>query len=92
MEKSALKGKKEIRLLLADSLQKTVHALGLKKSKKKTEKLINKATKRIAELVAAQVKKDSKKIKSVKEKKPKTTKVKKAKKVKKMKAPELETA
>jgi hypothetical protein len=92
MEKSVLKGKKEIRLLLVESLQKTVNALGLKKSKKKTEKLINKATKRIAGLVADQVKKDSKKIKKVKEKKPKTPKAKKIKKVKKIKAPELETA
>jgi hypothetical protein len=92
MEKLVLKGKKEIRLILADSMHQTVKALGVTKSKKKTDKLIDKSAKRIAELVADQVKKDSKKIKSVKEKKVKAPKAKKAKKVKKMKAPELETA
>jgi len=92
MEKVILKGKKEIRLILKDSLHKAVQTLGVAKSKKKLDKLIDKSVKRIAELVAIKVKKDSKKTKSVKEKKPKSPKAKKAKKVKKIKAPELETA
>ncbi len=92
MEKLVGKGKKEIRLILADSLHQAVQALGVTKSKKKTDRLIDKSARRIAEVVVEQVKKDSKKIKSVKEKKPKVAKVKKAKKVKKIKAPELETA
>ncbi len=92
MEKLVLKGKKEIRLILADSLHEAVQALGVTKSKKKTDRLIDKAARRIAELVADQVKKDSKKIKKVKEKKPKAPKAKKIKKVKKIKGSVLETA
>jgi DNA-binding GntR family transcriptional regulator len=64
MEKLVLKGKKEIRLLLVDSLHQTVQALGVTKSKKKTEKVIGKAAKRIAELIADQMKKELKKIKN----------------------------
>ena len=81
MEKLVLKGKKEVKNLLADSLHQTVQALGVAKSKKKTDKLIVKSAKRIAELVAAQMKKEQKKFKTVKEKK-----------MKKVKEPELETA
>jgi hypothetical protein len=92
MEKLVLKGKKEIRLILADSLHQTVQTLGLTKSKKKVDRLIDKSVRRIAELVADHVKKDSKKIKRVKEKKPKSPKAKKTKKVKKIKTPELESA
>ncbi len=91
MEKLVLKGKKEIRLLLVDSLHQTVLALGVNKSKKKTEKVINKAASRIAELVADQMKKELRKIKEVKENKPKAVKAKKGKS-KKVKAPVLETA
>ncbi len=83
MEKLVLKGKKEIRSILADSMHQTVKALGVTKSKNKTDKLIDKSAKRIAELVVDQVKKDSKKIKRVKEKKAKAPKAKKIKKVKK---------
>jgi thiaminase len=88
MEKLVIKGKKAIRLLLVESLHQTVHAIGLNKSKKKTEKVINKAAKRIAELVADQMKRELKEIKEVKVKNdetPKAKKVKKIKKVKKMK-------
>ncbi len=92
MEKLVLKGKKEIRLLLVESLHQTVHTLGINKSKKKTEKVINKAAKRIAERVADQMKKEIKKIKSVKEQKPKTIVAKKVKKEKKIIEPELEIA
>ncbi len=66
MKKLPLMGKKEIRLLLGDSLQQTVNSLGVTKSKKKTVRLINKSAKRIAELVAAQIKKEMKKIKGEK--------------------------
>jgi len=95
MEKSILKGKKEIRLLLVESLHQTVHAIGLSKSKKKTERVINKAARRIADLVADQLKKEVKKIKEVKVKKdetPKAKKVKKTRKTMKIKEPDLEIA
>lgn len=92
MEKLIAKGKKEIRLILEDSLHQTVQALGVTKSKKKTDRLITRSAKRIAELIADQVKKEVKKFKSPKDKAPKAPKAKKAKKVKKLKAPELETA
>lgn len=81
MEKLVLKGKKEVKNLLADSIHQTVQALGVAKSKKKTDRLIDKSAKRIAELVSAQMKKEQKKFKTVK-----------AKKTKKVKEPELETA
>lgn len=92
MEKLILKGKKEIRLLLMDSLHQTVQAVGISKSKKKTEKVINRSAKRIAELVAAQIKRELKKLKGVKAKNDKHSKVMKIKKSKKLKEPELETA
>jgi hypothetical protein len=62
MEKSVVKSKKEIRLLIIDSLHQTVQALGITKSKRKTEKVIARASKKIAELVAEQMKKELKKI------------------------------
>lgn len=74
MEKLILKGKKEIKMLLADSLHQTVQTLGINKSKKKAERLIKKSSKRLASVVAAQMKKELKKLK--------TPKVKKEKKVK----------
>jgi hypothetical protein len=98
MEKLVIKGKKEIRLLLIESLHQTVQAIGLNKSKRKTEKVINKASGRIAGLVADQMKRELKKIKEVKVKNDETPKskkvkkVKKIKKVKKMKEPDLEIA
>jgi hypothetical protein len=81
MEKLVVKGKKEIRLLLVDSLHQTVQALGVTKSKKKANEVINKSAKKLAGLVAAQMKKELKKLKSVK-----------VKKQKKIKEPELATA
>ena len=98
MEKLVSKGKKEIQSILADSLHQTVKALGLSKSKKKTEKVISRASKRIAQLVADQMKKELKKMKDKKEKGEKKSKTVKAKKVKKLKVkktgvkPVLETA
>jgi hypothetical protein len=89
MEKLVLKGKKEIRLLLVDSLHQAVQALGVTQSKKRTEKTINKSARRIAELVATQMKKELKEIKKAQSKIPKAIKEKKIKKVKPL---ELETA
>lgn len=81
MEKLVLKGKKEIRMLLADSLHQTVQAMGITKSKKKAERLIEKSSRRLASVVATQMKKELKKLKTPK-----------AKKEKKVKEPELVTA
>lgn len=74
MEKLVLKGKKEIRLLLADSMHQTVQALGITKSKKKANKVIEKSSRKLASLIAAQMKKELKKIKSAKIRKSKKTK------------------
>lgn len=74
MEKLVLKGKKEIRLLLADSMHQTVQALGITKSKKKANKVIEKSSRKLASLIAAQMKKELKKIKSSKIRKSKKTK------------------
>lgn len=71
MEKLVLKGKKEIRMLLADSLHQTVQTLGVVKSGKKTERLIDKSSRRIASVVATQMKKELKKLKTPKLKKEK---------------------
>ncbi|MBL7873815.1 MAG: hypothetical protein JNM78_19520 [Cyclobacteriaceae bacterium] len=81
MEKLVVKGKKEIRLLLVDSMHQTVQALGVTKSKKKANAVINKSAKKLAGLVAAQMKKELKKMKRMK-----------VKKEKKIKEPELATA
>jgi diphthamide synthase subunit DPH2 len=90
MEKLVLKGKKEIRLLLVDSLHQTVQALVVNKSKKKTERVINKASRKIATLVAAQMKRELKKIKNENKKKGKASRKKKPEKIKV--EPVLETA
>jgi hypothetical protein len=74
MEKLVLKGKKEIRLLLADSMHQTVQALGITKSKKKANKVIEKSSRKLASLIAAQMKKELKKIRSAKIRKSKKTK------------------
>lgn len=74
MEKLVLKGKKEIRLLLADSMHQTVQALGITKSKKKANEVIEKSSRKLASLIAAQMKKELKKIRSAKIRKSKKTK------------------
>jgi len=74
MEKLVLKGKKEIRLLLADSMHQTVQALGITKSKKKANKVIEKSSRKLASLIAAQMKKELKKTRSAKIRKSKKTK------------------
>ncbi len=81
MEKLVVKGKKEIRLLLVDSLHQTVQALGVTKSKKKANAVIDRSAKKLAGLVATQMKKELKKMKNLK-----------VKKQKKVKEPELATA
>jgi hypothetical protein len=91
MEKLVINGKKEIRLLLVESLHQTVQALGISKSKKKTERTINKSAKKIAELVADQMRKELKKIRSAKVKNNGAPKTKK-KKSKKIKESDLEIA
>lgn len=74
MEKVILKGKKEIRLLLIDSLHQTVQALGITRSHKKTDRIIEKSAKRLADEVATQMKKELKKIKKAKGKREKKIK------------------
>jgi len=71
MEKLVLKGKKEIKMLLVDSLHQTVQALGITKSKKKANKLIDRSAKKLAAVVAVQMKKELKKLKTAKTKKAK---------------------
>jgi len=74
MEKLVVKGKKEIKMLLVDSLHQTVQALGITKSKKKSNKLIEKSAKRLAAVVATQMKRELKKLKNVKIRKEKKVK------------------
>jgi hypothetical protein len=68
MEKLVVKGKKEIRMHLSDSLRQTIQTLGLAKPGKKSEKLINKSSKKLAALVGRQMKKELKKISKMKKK------------------------
>ncbi len=92
MEKLVSNRKKEIRAQVVDSLHTAVQTLGITKPKRKLERMIIKSARRIAELVAEQIKKDSKKIKEEKIKNEKSPKVVKSKKVKKLKEPDLEIA
>ncbi len=68
MEKLVVKGKKEIRMHLADALHQTIQTLGLSKASKKSEKLIEKSSKKLASLVGKQMKKELKKISKMKKK------------------------
>ena len=68
MEKLVVKGKKEIRMHLADALHQTIQTLGISKSSKKSERLIDKNTKRLAALVGKQMKKELKKFSKLKKK------------------------
>ena len=68
MEKLVVKAKKEIRLHLMDSLHQTIQALGLEKGSKKSEKLIESTSKKLAIAVARQMKKELKKIAKLKKK------------------------
>lgn len=60
--------------MLADSMHQTVQALGITKSKKKANKVIEKSSRKLASLIAAQMKKELKKIRSAKIRKSKKTK------------------
>lgn len=62
MEKLILKGKKEVKNLLIDSLHQTIQALGVSKSSKKADKLVERSAKKLAAVVADRLKKDRKKL------------------------------
>jgi hypothetical protein len=68
MEKLVVKGKKEIRMHLVDSLNQTIQTLGIAKAGKKSEKLILRSSKKLAALVGRQMKKELKKISKLKKK------------------------
>ncbi len=68
MEKLILKGKKEVKNLLVDSMHQTIQALGVSKSTKKADKLVERTSKKLAAVVAKQLKKDSKKVNKLKKK------------------------
>ncbi len=68
MEKLVVKGKKEVRLHLIDSIHQTIQTLGISKPGKKSEKLILKSSKKLAALVGKQMKKELKKISKLKKK------------------------
>jgi hypothetical protein len=68
MEKLVVKGKKEIRMHLADALHQTIQTLGISKASKKSERLIKKSSKKLASLVGRQMKKELKKISKMKKK------------------------
>lgn len=62
MEKLVLKGKKEIRLMLSDSLHETIKTLGVSKSPRKVEKVLERTSRKLAAKVARQMKKEMKKM------------------------------
>jgi hypothetical protein len=68
MEKLILKGKKEVKNLLIDSLHQTIQALGVSKSSKKANKLVERSAKKLAAVVADRLKKDRKKLTKAKKK------------------------
>jgi hypothetical protein len=68
MEKLILKGKKEVKNLLIDSLHQTIQALGVSKSSKKADKLVARSAKKLSSVVAKQMKKDAKKVNKMKKK------------------------
>lgn len=68
MEKLIVKGNKEIKMHLADSLQQTIQILGISNPKKKAQKLIAKTSKKLAKLVGKQMKKELKQVAKLKKK------------------------
>ncbi len=68
MEKLIVKGNKEIRMHLADSLQQTIQTLGIVEPKKKAKKLIAKSSKKLAKIVGKQMKKELKEIAKLRKK------------------------
>jgi hypothetical protein len=77
MSKKKITDKQKVKKLLVSSLHQTIEKLGVDKSGKKTEKLLNKSAKKIAASITKELKKAKKKKKSVasaKAKKIKTSK------------------
>jgi hypothetical protein len=68
MEKLILKGKKEVKNLLVDSLHQTIQTLGVSKSSKKADKVVARSAKKIATVVGKQMKKEMKKVAKMKKK------------------------
>jgi hypothetical protein len=68
MEKLLLKGKKEVKNLLVDSLHQTIQAMGISKSSKKADKLVERSAKKLAAVVTERMKKDRKKLAKAKKK------------------------
>jgi ABC-type glucose/galactose transport system permease subunit len=62
MEKLILKGKKEVKNLLTDSMHQTIQALGVTKASKKADKVVKRSVKKLAAVVAKQLKKERKNI------------------------------
>ena len=62
MEKLVVKGKKEIRMMLTDSLHETIKTVGLSKAAKKVEKVLERTSRKLAAQVARQMKKELKKM------------------------------
>lgn len=63
MEKLTTKGsKKEIRTVLVDKLHETIKTLGVTKSGKKVEKILDKTSRKLAAKIADKLKKEVKKM------------------------------
>ena len=63
-----MKGNKEIKMHLADSMHQTIQTLGVLKPKKKAKKLIAKSAKKLAKIVGKQMKKELKEIAKLRKK------------------------
>ncbi len=62
MEKLAPKRKKEVRTLLSDSLHETIKTLGVSKSGKKVEKILERSSRKLAAKVVSRIKRELKKM------------------------------
>ena len=68
MPKQQIDDKKKVKSLLVNSLHQTIEKLGVSKSGKKTEKLLDTSASKIASKVAKQIKKEKKKAEKSKKK------------------------
>ena len=68
MEKMVVKGRKEIRLLLNDSLHQTIQALGIADPGKKVSKMVARSAKGLSSQVAKQMRKELKKMSKLRKK------------------------
>jgi len=75
MEKLVLKGKKEIRMMLADSLHETIKTVGLTTSAKRLEKTLDKTSRKLAAKVTREMKRELKKMRKANNKSKKEKKV-----------------